>query len=76
MATPALDGWPSPRLPRGNRGTEPGVQPDSSAAPTHPAVTDLGRRTAEGISDALEWDVADLSPEQIKKFVAEAYRHA
>lgn len=31
-ATPALDGWPSPRAPRGTRGTEPGVQPDSSAA--------------------------------------------
>ncbi|MDQ1038991.1 hypothetical protein QFZ75_005407 [Streptomyces sp. V3I8] len=31
-ATPALDGWPSPRPPRGSRATEPGVQPDSSAA--------------------------------------------
>lgn len=27
----ALDGWPSPRPPRGDRATEPGVQPDSSA---------------------------------------------
>ncbi|MDT7846995.1 RHS repeat-associated core domain-containing protein [Streptomyces justiciae] len=33
-------------------------------------------KTYEGISDALEWDVAKLSPEQIKKFVAEAYKHA
>src|SRR5690606_10867806 len=32
VATPVLDGWPSPRGPRGPRGTEPGVQPDSSAA--------------------------------------------
>jgi RHS repeat-associated protein len=31
--------------------------------------------TYGGISDALEWDVAKLSPEQIKKFVAEAYKH-
>lgn len=31
-ATPVLDGWPSPRPPRGDRATEPGVQPDSSAA--------------------------------------------
>lgn len=31
-ATPALDGWPSPRPPRGARATESGVQPDSSAA--------------------------------------------
>lgn len=30
---PALDGWPSPRAPRGSLGTEPGVQPDSSAIP-------------------------------------------
>lgn len=29
---PVLDGWPSPRPPRGDRATEPGVQPDSSAA--------------------------------------------
>ncbi|MFF4753452.1 RHS repeat-associated core domain-containing protein [Streptomyces sp. NPDC002514] len=29
----------------------------------------------EGISDALEWDVSKLSPEQIKKFVTEAYKH-
>ncbi|MEU6481418.1 DUF6531 domain-containing protein [Streptomyces sp. NPDC047017] len=28
-----------------------------------------------GISDALEWDVPKLSPEQIKNFVAEAYKH-
>lgn len=27
---PALDGWPSPRPPRGDRETEPGVQHDSS----------------------------------------------
>ncbi|MEU6471939.1 RHS repeat-associated core domain-containing protein [Streptomyces massasporeus] len=33
-------------------------------------------KTYEGISDALEWDVAKLSPEQVKKFVAEAYKHA
>ncbi len=31
-ATPALDGWPSPRPPRGDRATKSGVQPDSSAA--------------------------------------------
>ncbi|MFD0291276.1 putative T7SS-secreted protein [Streptomyces sp. NPDC127118] len=28
-----------------------------------------------GITDALEWDVPKLSPEQISKFVAEAYKH-
>jgi hypothetical protein len=31
--------------------------------------------TYEGISDALEWDIPKLAPEQIKQFVAEAYRH-
>jgi hypothetical protein len=31
--------------------------------------------THEGISDALEWDIPKLAPEQIKQFVAEAYRH-
>lgn len=30
---PALDGWPSPRPPRGDRATEPGVQVGSSALP-------------------------------------------
>ncbi|MFG2630958.1 putative T7SS-secreted protein [Streptomyces sp. NPDC048473] len=28
-----------------------------------------------GITDALEWDVPKLSPEQISQFVAEAYKH-
>lgn len=35
---PVLDGWPSPRPPRGDRVTEPGVQADSSAA----QASDLG----------------------------------
>ncbi len=29
----------------------------------------------EGITDALQWDVPKLSPEQIKQFVREAYAH-
>ncbi|MET7296792.1 hypothetical protein ABZS79_32645 [Streptomyces griseoloalbus] len=31
--------------------------------------------TYEGISDALEWDIPKLTPEQIANFVAEAYKH-
>ncbi|MFE2381676.1 putative T7SS-secreted protein [Streptomyces misionensis] len=29
----------------------------------------------EGITDALEWDIPKLSPDQIKQFLREAYRH-
>jgi hypothetical protein len=31
--------------------------------------------TYEGISDALQWDIPKLSPEQISQFVAEAYKY-
>ncbi|MFD0421580.1 RHS repeat-associated core domain-containing protein [Streptomyces parvus] len=32
-------------------------------------------RNIDGITDALEWDVPKLSPEQISNFVAEAYKY-
>ncbi|MGW0846335.1 hypothetical protein ACWD26_40620 [Streptomyces sp. NPDC002787] len=32
-------------------------------------------KSYEGISDALEFDIPKLSPDQIKHFVAEAYKH-
>ncbi|MFD4943887.1 hypothetical protein ACFWNT_15475 [Streptomyces sp. NPDC058409] len=28
-----------------------------------------------GISDALEWDIPKLSPEQVRQFLTEAYKH-
>ncbi|MDQ1048251.1 putative T7SS-secreted protein [Streptomyces sp. V4I2] len=32
-------------------------------------------KTYDGITDALEWDIPKLTPEQVKQFVSEAYQH-
>jgi len=65
-------------LPASELAGRAAVQLPASAA--HDILKDMGInvprvKTYEGISDALEWDIPKLSPEQIKQFVAEAYRH-
>ncbi|MER5290948.1 putative T7SS-secreted protein [Streptomyces pharetrae] len=65
-------------LPASELARRAAVQIPSGAA--HAILADMGiyvpRLKSYGdISDALEWDIPKLSPEQVRQFVAEAYRH-
>jgi RHS repeat-associated protein len=65
-------------LPASELGSRASVQLPADVA--HDILKGMGIHvpkvnTYEGISDALAWDIPKLSPEQISKFVAEAYKH-
>jgi hypothetical protein len=68
-------------FPEAGGKSTPRGEPEFSADTAHGIISKMGINVpkihgCQGISDALEWDIPKLTPNQISHFVAEAYKHA